>query len=147
MKKTILDFIRRGLIASGFGPLALVVIYLIFHKQLQIETVTVNQICTGIVSLWSLAFIAGGMNVLYQVERLPLMIAILIHGAVLYVSYLAVYMVNDWLERGKIPVLVFTGIFAVSYLIIWAIIYNITKRNTRRINEILKEKQEEKKNI
>ena len=147
MKKNILEFIRRGLIASGFGPLALVIIYLIFQKQLQIETVTVNQVCTGIVSLWCLAFIAGGMNVVYKIERLPLMLAILIHGVVLYISYLAVYLVNGWLESGKTSVWIFTVIFVVCYLIIWVIIYLITKRNTTKINQILKEKQQDEEKM
>ena len=39
------------------------------------------------------------------------------------------------------PVLVFSGIFAMGYLAIWAVIYAIMKRNTARLNAILKEKQ------
>ena len=69
------------------------------------------------------------------------MVAILIHGGVLYVSYLATYLVNDWLERGIAPVLVFTGFFVLGYLLIWAGIYAVTKRNTDRLNEKLKQKQ------
>jgi hypothetical protein len=41
-----------------------------------------------------------------------------------------------------IPVLVFSAIFGVGYLIIWAIIYSIIKRNTEKVNEVLKKKQE-----
>ena len=63
-----------------------------------------------------LAFIAGGMNVLYQIERLPLMLAILIHGGVLYASYLAMYLVNGWLQWGETPILAFTMIFVFGYL-------------------------------
>ena len=103
---------------------------------------TVNQVCLGIFSLSALAFIAGGMNVVYQVERLPLMVAILIHGIVLYISYLLTYLVNGWLEWGTLPILVFTGIFVFGYLAIWAVIYSIIRRNTARINEILKQKQQ-----
>ena len=90
----------------------------------------------------ALAFIAGGMNVIYQIERLPLMVAILIHGGVLYVSYLATYLINDWLEWGVTPILVFTGIFVFGYLVIWAIIYSIIKRNTEKLNMMLKQKQQ-----
>ena len=142
MKKTVLEFIRRGLIACGFGPLVLAVFYLILHHQGLIDTLTVPEVCLGIVSLSALAFIAGGMNVLYQIERLPLMVAILIHGVILYLSYLATYLLNGWLGQGITPILVFSGIFAVGYLAVWAVIYFITRRNTQKLNEMLKKKQE-----
>jgi len=142
MKKYVTEFFRRGAMACGMGPIILVIVYLILQYQGIIQTLTVDQVCVGIVSVSVLAFVAGGMNVLYQIERLPLMVAILIHGSMLYVSYLATYLVNDWLEWGTVPVLVFTGIFVLGYLLIWAIIYAATKRNTARINEILKDKKQ-----
>ena len=136
-----MEFIRRGLAACGFGPIVLAVLYLILHQQGIIQMLTVNEVCVGIFTLTLLAFIAGGMNVVYQIERLPLMVAILIHGAVLYISYLATYLFNNWLEWGVISVLVFTGIFILGYVVIWAIIYSIIKRNTESLNRMLAEKQ------
>ena len=141
MKKIVLEFVRRGFVACGFGPIVLALLYLILQYQANLETLTVNQVCLGIFSLSALAFIAGGMNVIYQIERLPLMIAILIHGSVLYISYLGTYLLNDWLEWGMTPILVFSGIFVFGYLAIWAIIYFIIKRNTEKLNTILKQKQ------
>ena len=141
MKKYVLEFLRRGFIACGLGPIVLAILYLILQQQAAIERLTVNQVCIGIFSLSALAFIAGGMNVVYQIEQLPLMVAILIHGSVLYVSYLATYLLNDWLEWGVTPILVFTVIFVLGYLVIWVIIYSIIKRRTGKINEILREKQ------
>ena len=127
--------------ACGFGPIVLAILYLILEQKGLVETLTVHQVCVGILSLTALAFIAGGMNSIYQLEHLPLMGAILIHGGVLYLSYLATYLLNDWLAWGVIPVLVFTGVFVVGYLVIWAIICTIIRRKTAKINEILQEKQ------
>lgn len=141
MKRHILDFIRRGLAACGFGPIVLAVLYLILQQQGIVENLTVNEVCIGIFSLFALAFIAGGMNFIYQIEQLPLMVAILIHGGILYISYLGTYLLNGWLEWGGIPILVFTGIFVVGYLVIWAVIYSIIKKNTDRINEVLKKQK------
>ena len=141
MKKNILDFFRRGFVACGFGPVVLAVLYLILQHKADIESLTVKQVCIGIFSLSALAFVAGGMNVIYQIERLPLMVAILIHGSVLYISYLGTYLLNDWLEWGVTPILVFSGIFVFGYLVIWAIIYSIIRRNTAKLNKILQEKQ------
>lgn len=141
MKKIVLDFLHRGLVACGFGPMVLAVFYLILKHTAAVETLTVNEVCIGIISLSALAFVAGGMNAIYQMERLPLMVAILIHGGVLYVSYLVTYLLNDWLEWGIMPILIFTGIFVFGYLVIWVIIYSIIKRDTDRLNEMLKKKQ------
>ena len=142
MKSNIMEFFRRGMIACGFGPIILAIIYLILQHQGAVETLTVNQVCLGIFSLSVLAFIAGGMNILYQIERLPLLVAILIHGSVLYVSYLVTYLVNGWLEWGITPIIAFSGIFILGYILIWVIIYTSTRRNTENLNRILNEKQQ-----
>lgn len=142
MKKFVLEFVRRGFIATGLGPIVLAIVYLILKQSAAIDTLTVNQVCIGIFSLSALAFIAGGMNAIYQVERMPLMTAILIHGGTLYIGYLGTYLLNDWLDFGVIPIIVFTAIFVVGYIVIWAIIYSIIRRNTAKLNEMLKKKQQ-----
>ena len=142
MKKMIAEFFRRGFVACGLGPIVLAIFYLIMQQQGFIQTLTVNQVCIGIFSLTALAFVAGGMNAIYQIERLPLMVAVSVHGCVLYISYLITYLLNGWLERGITPILVFSGIFILGYLVIWAIIYFIIRHNTAKVNEMLKEKQQ-----
>lgn len=144
MKKYVREFFRRGLIAAGFGPVILAILYLILHRADAVDTLTVNEVCIGIFSLYVLAFMAGGMNVIYQIEKLPLMVAILIHGGVLYVGYLMTYLLNGWLKTGKTPILIFTVIFILGYLAVWGIIYFTTKKKTRELNEVLKKKQESK---
>ena len=142
MKKFVLEFLRRGFAACGMGPIILAILYLILQQTAAVETLTVNQVCIGIFSITALAFIAGGMNAIYQIERLPLMVAILIHGSVLYISYLVTYLLNDWLDWGVMPIVVFSAIFLVGYIVICALIYSITKNRTERLNEALKQKQQ-----
>ena len=141
MKKFVSNFLLRGLVACGFGPIVLAVVYLVLHQQGVVQTLAVTEVCMGIFSLFALAFVVGGTNAIYQIERLPVMLAILIHGVVLYVSYLIVYLVNDWLKWGFTPIVVFSAIFVVGYLTIWAIIYFVNKKNTERINKQLKQRQ------
>ena len=144
IKKYAIDFLRRGLVACGIGPLVLAALYLILYHTGKLQTLSVPEVCLGIFSLSALAFVAGGMNVLYQIERLPLMLAILIHGSILYAAYLITYLVNGWLDGGAIAILVFSGIFLLGYLAIWAVIYAMMKRRTTRLNEILQQKQQGK---
>ena len=147
MKKNILEFFRRGLVACGFGPIILAILFLVLQRHAGIEMLTVNQVCTGIFSITALAFIAGGMNVIYQIEHLPLMLAILIHGTILYISYLLTYLINGWLKLGTTPILVFSLIFIIGYLAVWAVIYFITRKNTEKLNKILIEKKQDKYNV
>ena len=141
MKEFIKDFLFRGMVACGLGPLALVVIYLILQKNGVVSTLTVNEVTTGILSIAVLAFIAGGLNALYQIERLPLFSAILIHGVVLYLTYLVTYLLNGWFQKGAAPVLIFTGIFIVGYIIIWIMIYFVTRKRAAKLNVILEQRQ------
>ena len=142
MKKFVLDFLRRGLIAAGIGPIVLAIVYLILQQTAAVETLSINQVCIGIFSITALAFIAGGMNAIYQIERLPLMVAILIHCGVLYIGYLGTYLLNDWLDFGVMPIVVFSAIFVVGYIVIWAIIYSIIKRRAAKLNKMLKQQQQ-----
>ena len=143
MKKFVLAFLRRGLVAFGFGPFVLASLYLILQHHGVMHSLTVNEVCLGIFSLSALAFVAGGMNAIYQIEQLPLMVAILIHGSVLYISYLATYLLNSWLEWGMMPILVFSGIFIFGYLAIWAVIYVIIRKRTAKLNRLISQKHQE----
>ena len=142
MKGFISNFVLRGLIACGFGPLVLGALYLTLNISGVVDTVSVTEMCMGILSIFVLAFVCGGMTAIYQVEKLHIITAILLHGGVLYAVYLATYLINNWLEEGLIPLLVFSGIFVVGYIIIWAIIYAINRKRIAKINAILKTKQE-----
>ena len=142
MKKLALEFFLRGLIAGGFGPIVLAVVYLILNRTVGVETLSVGQLCVGILSLYALAFIVGGLNVLYRIERLPLTFAILIHGGVLYACYLITYLLNGWIENGGMPIIVFSLIFIIGFVSIWAVIFSVTKVNTKKVNEALKQKRQ-----
>ena len=142
MKKFVSEFLRRGFLAASIGPTVLAVVYLILQQSADVSTLTVNEVCIGIFSISALAFIVGGMNAIYRIERMPLMTAILIHGSVLYVGYLGTYLLNDWLDFGVIPVIVFTAIFVVGYIVIWTVIYSIIRRKIAKLNKKLKIKQQ-----
>ena len=141
MKKTVLEFIRRGMNAASFGPVVLAIIYLGIQKYNPTLSIGLRDVCIGIFSTSALAFVIGGMNVVYQIDQLPLVPAVLIHGLVLYVSYLVTYLVNDWLASSMVDIIVFTCIFVFGFLLIWAVIYTVMRKNTERINVVLEEKR------
>lgn len=138
MKKFCLEFLKRGLLAAWGGPFILAIIYGILGANGTLTALTPSEVCKGILSITLMAFIAAGIQAIYQVERLPLISAILIHGAVLYLDYLIMYLMNDWIPRNLESLSIFTIIFIVGYVLIWVGIYLFTKRKTDSLNKKLK---------
>ena len=139
MKKFLKEFLFRGLICAAGGPLVLAVIYGILGAAGAAETIPATEVSMGIVTITLLAFIAAGMTAIYQVERLPLATMILLHGGALYIAYILTYLMNGWLQKSLIPILVFTGIFLAGYALIWLIIYCIEKAKADKLNKLLKD--------
>ena len=138
MKRFWKEFFLRGLICAAGGPLVLAILYGIWGSVGTIEALTPWEVCVAIVSITGLAFIAAGMTAVYQMEQLPLAIMILLHGGALYIAYILTYLVNGWLQNSLVPILVFTGIFVVSYALIWLAIYFVEKAKAEKINQMLR---------
>ena len=132
MKKFIHEFIRRGLMAAAGGPVVLAIVYGILGATGAADSLTPGAACMGILSVTLMAFIAAGITAVYQVERLPIASAIAIHGGVLYLDYLIMYLLNSWIPKGGIGF--FTVIFIAGYALVWACIYTSIKIKTERLN-------------
>ena len=138
MKKFWKDFLFRGLICAAGGPLVLAILYGILGDTGAVEAFSPKEVCLGIVTITLLAFIAAGMTAIYQMEQLPLPMMVLLHGGALYIAYILTYLLNGWLQNSLVPILVFTGIFVVSYALIWLIIYCVERAKAEKLNKILK---------
>lgn len=139
MKKFWKEFLLRGLICAAGGPVVLAIIYGILGATGAVEAFSPREVCTGILTITLLAFVAAGMTAVYQAEQLPLPIMILLHGGALYIAYIITYLINGWLKSSLIPILVFTGIFITGYALVWIIIYLIEKAKAEKLNKLLKE--------
>lgn len=140
MKKFIIEFLKRGLIAASGGPIILAIIYFTLQKSGVVTNIPANEVVIGIMTSTLLAFIVAGISSIYNIDKLPAFPAALIHGAVLYATYLSIYLINGWLKAQIIPFLIFTGVFIVGYAVIWIIIYVSTKRTTKKLNLKLNKK-------
>ena len=138
MKQYCLTFLKRGLLAASGGPLILAMIYGILGANGQVTSLAPGEVCMGIVTVTLLAFIAAGIGVVYQIERLPLLSATAIHAGALYLDYLLIYLLNNWIPRDWAFIGVFTLCFAVGYALIWGIILLSIRHRTNRINRHLR---------
>ena len=137
MKKYAVQFVMRGLVAASGGPVILAIIYGVLGITDAISVLSPGEVCLGIISITLMAFIAAGITTVYQIERLPLLSAILIHGGVLYLDYLLIYLLNDWVPRNLKALGIFTGAFVIGYVLVWIGIYLSIRRKTERINKKL----------
>ena len=138
MKKFWKEFMLRGLICAGGGPVVLGIIYGILGATGVVEAISPASVCLAILSITLLGFVAAGMTAIYQMEQLPLPIMILLHGGALYLAYIVTYLMNGWLQQSLVSILIFTGIFLAGYGLIWCIIYWVERAQTKRLNQLLK---------
>lgn len=137
MKKYVKEFLKRGLLACAGGPVILAIIYGILGASGTVVSLDPMEVCKGILTITLMAFLAAGVTMVYQIEELPLFLAVLIHGIVLYLDYLMIYLVNGWIAEGLMPLLVFTGVFVAGYAVTWLIIYAVIRRDTRSVSRKL----------
>lgn len=138
MKNKLQSFCLRGMIFGGFGPIvyALVMFVLFLFKvntALDGKTVFLN-----VISTYLLAFICSGISIIWKEERLGLSLQILIHSLSLYICYLIVYLINDWVPKNIVILLIFTGCFFLGYSIICLIVFIVEKRRAKKLNSYLK---------
>lgn len=141
MKKHVKEFVHRGLMASVGGPIILAIINLCIQGGGETMTLTVNEVALAILSSALMAFIAAGVSVVYQIEKLPLMWASFIQAIVLYFDYLLIYLLNGWLKCDPKVIFIFTIIFIAGYAVIWSLIYFLSIRPS--INKMNRKLQEE----
>ncbi len=137
MKKYILDFLHRGIIASVGGPIILAIIYAVLYANGIVDMLSTIEVVKGIITSAILAFIAGGINFVYNIERLQTAPAALIHFAVLYLDYILIYLFNGWIVNSLDVIIIFTSIFALGFALIWLIIYLTTRKKIKKMNKSL----------
>ena len=137
MRKYVVEFLKRGMSFCFGGPLMLAIVYGILGLVGAVEYFTVGEVVTGIFSSTLLAFIAAGVTVIYTIDKLSPFSAALIHGVVLYFDYILLYLFNGWLQSSLKPIMIFTICFVLGYLIIWAIVFVVTRKCTKKLNESL----------
>ena len=134
MRNLIKTFVLRGLVGMGFGPIVLGIIYLCLYNAGVVDAIPVPELIKAILSITIMAFIAAGIPVIYQLEQLPLISAILLHGAVLYLDYLVMYLFNDWIVKEFSAIGVFTAIFAGGFALVWLMIYLINRKHAKKLS-------------
>ncbi|MEE1010883.1 MAG: DUF3021 domain-containing protein [Acutalibacteraceae bacterium] len=134
MNKYLKEFLHRGLIFGGFGPIILGIVYFILSKTLNDFSLNGTEVLLGIVSTYLLAFVQASVSVFNQIEHWSTPKSLFCHFGSLYAVYVFFYVVNSWIpfEWGVIGI--FTLIFVALYFIIWFTVYFIIRSTKKKLN-------------
>lgn len=137
MNKYAKEFLFRGMMFGGFGPIIAGIVYMCISFSIENFTLTAPQVMLAIASTYLLAFLQAGASVFNQIEHWSLMKSMLFHFISIYVAYVGCYLVNTWIPFEPLVILIFTAIFVVTYLVIWLIVYFCIKATTKKFNSKL----------
>lgn len=138
MNKYVKQFLHRGLVFGGFGPIILGIIYFILERTVPDFSLSGAQVLIAIISTYLLAFLQAGATVFNQIESFSVPKSMLCHFSTIYVAYTLCYVVNDWIPFNINVLLIFTGVFAVVYLTVWVTVVAILKLTSKKLNAKLK---------
>ena len=128
------NFLHRGLVFGGLGPIVLGIVFLCIDAHLPDFSLSGKEVLIGIISTYLLAFIQAGASVFNQIDRWSPAKSLLFHFVTLYLEYVLCYIVNSWIPFESMVILLFSAIFVLSYFIIWLTVYLIVKRTQRSLN-------------
>ncbi len=134
MNSYLKNFLHRGLIFGGFGPIVAGIVFFILSFSVEGFSLTGIQVFCAIISTYILAFVQAGASVFNQIEHWPIAKSLLVHLSVLYVTYVSCYLLNSWIPFEPAVVAIFTAIFLVTYFLIWGIVYFSVKSATKKMN-------------
>lgn len=138
MNKYVKEFLHRGLIFGGFGPIVLGIIFFILSKNIENFTLSGTEVLLGIVSTYLLAFIQAGATVFNQIEHWSTGKSLLCHLSTIYVAYSLCYVANTWIPFEPKVLLIFTIIFMTVFFVVWGIVYFTVKATSKNFNAKLK---------
>lgn len=134
MNKYVKDYLLRGLLFGGFGPIILGIVYAILEATLPGFSLSGVEVLLAIISTYILAFVQAGASVFNQIEEWPLMKSLGFHFLSIYLAYSLAYIANSWIPFDWAVIGIFTAIFVLVYLVIWVIVYLSVRAATKRLN-------------
>lgn len=133
------EFVKRGLTGALMGVLVLAVVYKALWTTGTAETIALNKAFTEIITIALMGLFMAGTSVVYENEKMSLLAATAIHFAVLFFSVLTVYTYNGWIPADKSFLLMFALNFLIAYAVIWIISYHAAKRKMEKLNKKIEE--------
>ncbi len=137
MNKYLKQYLLRGLIFGGFGPIIAGIVFLILQHTNTAIDLNGTQFFWAIISTYLLAFIQAGASVFNQIESWSTAKSLGVHFLSIYLAYSACYILNSWIPFDWVVIAIFSAIFIVLYLVIWFTVYLIVKNTSKKLNSAI----------
>ena len=136
--KYVLQFLHRGAICGGFGPIIMGVVYMLLSLSIEDFSLSGTEVLLATLSTYLLAFLQAGASVFNQIEHWPLSKSLFFHFSTLYLAYVLCYIVNSWIPFEPLVLAIFTLAFVLTYLVIYLTVVLTVKAIGKRFNQQLK---------
>ncbi len=135
------EFLHRGLMFGGFGPIIVGIIFCALEHTAEGFSIGGDEILLAVFSTYLLAFVQAGSSIFHQIEHWSPARALLCQLGLLYAAYVGCYLINTWIPFDALVIVIFTAIFSLGYLTIWGIVYFAVRLTKKRINRALMQDQ------
>ena len=135
--KYLKEFLYRGLVFGGFGPIVMALIYCIIQFTSESFLLTGTDAALAIVSTYLLAFIHAGASVFNSIESWSVPKSLGVHFSMLYFAYITCYLINRWIPFDVIFLIIFTLVFITIYFAVWITVYVSVCHVQRKLNKKL----------
>ncbi len=134
MNHYVKQFLHRGLLFGGFGPIVVSIIYVIVETVETSFSLNGKQILLAVLSSYILAFVQAGSTVFEQIEHWSVPKSVFFHCISLYIVYVGTYLVNSWIPFDPSVIAIFTVIFTVIFFTVWLIVYCAVRSTQKKMN-------------
>ena len=128
------EFLKRGLIFSGFGPIIAGIVYLSIEKSGVDLKLTGFNVFLAIITTYVIAFVEAGSSVFNQIDSWPKAKSLFFQMTSIYIVYIGGYLINNWIPFKIEVIVIFTSVYVTTYLAIWLTVYLISKNMTKKLN-------------
>ena len=138
MKKNAWEFLRRGAIFGGSGPIVVGIIYFILEMTLENFSLSGKEVFLAIISTYLLAFIHAGASIFNQIEHWSLAKGMFWHLFTLYGAYTVCYLINSWIPFDWRVLLIYTAVFIAIYAVVWLVVLLCMRITKNKLNKQIK---------
>ena len=137
MNKYVKEFLKRGLMFSGFGPIIAGIVYLCIESSGIDLKLTAGTVFLAIITTYIIAFVQAGSSVFNQIDTWSKAKSLFFQMTSIYIVYMGGYLINNWIPFKIEVIIIFTSVYVATYLAIWLTVYLITKNMTKKLNDKL----------
>lgn len=138
MNKYVKEYIHRGLIFSGLGPVTFAIIICIIEACGTKVALSSIDVLKAVLATYVVAFVHAGGSVFPTIEKWSKMKAFFFQGGSTYFVYLFAYLINNWLPLNWMAVGLYTACFWGCFAITWIIVVIATRKSAKKMNESFK---------